>query len=167
MSDRVRRRKAKREGKPQTITHIELAAMAVKNPELDTFIAMLNEDLYKMHMIMAGIVAGVIDKSDALSIEDVYDLPMAAGFKGKDDLLLSDFAAEVFTRFKLSSKLAKDGNLFESLLVDGDSDYFKFLLKADPTDSKNKDEYDMVYYSAVQNTMKTLYHSVIDEIINL
>lgn len=165
MSDRIKRRKAKRENKPQTITHRELAAMATRNPELDSFVAMLNEDVYKMHMIVAAVASGTIDKDTALSTADVYDIPMVAGFKDEDDLLVADFAAEVFSRFKLSTKLGKDNSLFEALLVDGDDDFFKFLLNADPADKENKEEYEMVYYSAVKNVMRSVTNGVIDKLI--
>ena len=163
MSDRAKRREVKKTGKPVKVDQAELAAMAAKSEEINNFVAMLNEDLYSMRMVKGCVDAGIIDSEEAIKIDSVYDLPMMAGFKGTDDLLLADYAIEVFSRFKLATGISKKGNQFEALLVDYDDDFFNYVKDTEKQESAGE-EYEKLYYSAVKNVMSALSEGIMDQI---
>lgn len=154
MSDRTQRRKAEKSGKPRAIKYDTLVAMAAKNDGIANFLNMLNEPIYNINMLAAALNARIIEPKDVeLPDVDIFAVPMFAGLKGKDDLLIANFAIEVLERFNTSTYLAKKGEPLLSFMVDNDLNFYN-VIKSMP--EEKTEEQEKVYSEAFMTSFKNI-----------
>lgn len=158
MSDRKIRRKAEKTGKPVVMSVDKLTAVAEKNKSIASFMNMLNEQVYKVHMMTAALDAKAITPDQAISMESIYTIPMFAGLKGADDLLIVDFAAAVFKRYQLSVEVAKGDDTLASFLIDNDKNFYDLFasLGAEEDEKKRQDVFSNAYITSLKNVQKVL-----------